>query len=93
MSESSEKAQLYLLISGNYYLCERIPFEGERANTVGWKLTKMKDPLVHSPYCVIRQPSGRITCECGDFTFVGQRKQRDCKHTLALKTVGLLENQ
>jgi len=103
MSESSEKAQLYLLISGKYYLVERIRFEGERAATRGWRLTHFDDKLNHSPYCVIRQPSGRLSCECAHFTFAAQEealqksresKQRiepTCKHIDALKQIGLLK--
>lgn len=87
MAESRERAQLYLLIHGQYYLVEKIPFVGE---TPGWRLTKFDDKLNHSPYCVIRQPSGRITCECGNFVFVGQREQKMCKHGLALEQIGLL---
>ncbi len=80
MSESSEKAKLFLLIQGNYYLCERMIFQArENANVVGWKLTKMNDKLAHSPYCVIRQPSGRMTCECADF-LMGRTSQSACKH-------------
>ncbi len=90
MSES-EKAQLILLISGKYYNVERVWREGERSTAKGWKLTRFDDPLNHSPYCVIQQPSGRITCECADFTFVGQREQRGCKHIDALKQIGLFQ--
>jgi hypothetical protein len=92
MSESREKAQLYLLIHGQYYLVEKIRFDGEtpRPNAKGWRLTKFDDKLNHSPYCVIRQPSGRITCECGNFVFVGQREQKVCKHAMALEQIGLL---
>ncbi len=82
MSEASEKPRLFILIQGKYYLCERIPFGGERQHTTGWKLTKMADKFGHSPYCVIKQPSGRFTCECADFTFVQNKVggTQKCKH-------------
>ncbi len=91
MRESSEKAQLYLLIGGIYYLVERIPFDGEQTKATGWKLNKFDDRQGHGPYCVIRQPSGRITCECADFTFAGQREQRPCKHIKAVQQIGLFQ--
>ena len=85
----NEAAHLFLLIQGKYYLVERIAFEGVKSN--GWRLTLLDDKEGHSPYCVIRQPSGRISCECADFTFVAQREQRPCKHVLAVKQIGLLQ--
>lgn len=92
MSESSPPAQLFLLINGNYYRVERIPFEVQERESMakGWKLRPLDDPHGHGPYSVIRQPSGRITCECADFTFVGQREQRPCKHILKVQEAGLL---
>lgn len=94
MSESAEKAQLYILISGKYYHVERILFEvGERIQSAtGWKLTHYLDEHKHGPYCVIRQPSGRITCECADFMLVKQRTSGEpCKHILACKQIGLFQ--
>jgi len=90
MSESSEKPQLFLLISGKYYLVEPIPFDAI-AEAKGWKLMPLDDKHSHGPYCVIRQPSGRITCECADFMLVGQREQRPCKHITKCEEVGLFQ--
>ena len=49
MSESSEKAQLAILIAGKWYYLDRIAFDGERTNATGWKLTHFEDVKSHGP--------------------------------------------
>ena len=91
MSESSEKAQLYLAIDDKYYLVERVFPEGEKTACKGWKLIPFEDKYSVKSYSVIRQPSGRLTCQCGDFEFVKQKVGGTCKHIDALKQIGLIK--
>ena len=85
----NQPAQLYLLIGDQYYHVERLLIDSQ-VRAKGWKLTHFDDKQGHGPYCVIRQPSGRITCECADASFVKSKTGGDCKHAKSLIEIGLL---
>jgi hypothetical protein len=91
MSESPEKAQLYLLIGSKYYLVSRLDVPKEVPKR-GWRLTVMSDKGEgFDPYDVVREPSGRLTCTCPDWIVRRQGTGQFCKHETALISVGLLK--
>lgn len=80
----TEKPMLYLQIEGHHYRVERVSVPANVA-TSAWRLTKDDGGKGFGPYLVMREPSGRLICECASF-LVGERREERfmCKHLLSV---------